>query len=626
MGRGNRIVTASALATLVSAQHAKRKSNPASALSSDNGSRKKVAVASSSSQGARAPQASSSTSRRWSQNAVDGDTAGRTEVERAKPVDCGLLRFHAGRSLQQQQSGREEMSDGDDDDDDDESFRSSDSDSGTESGTDSDTSLKGAEMEAERQRRIANNQAVIDGLGVPEAVERLRKPKRTRRPRVKGAKASRRSERSTSAGAGPTAGGGDGEGAGGVGSARKKRRIDFPKRFTEFLKKFGYTRRRTAADGDCLFSAALGCVGVIHAEQAEKPDGVATDYTLRLRIAGCETAAAVVEKCDAGMPLWTFDMVDGNKASDQDAYRKELKQGLISLKEPRVYHSKALEYVIWALALLFQREIVVLQLLDNGELCGHFRLYGCRNGKDHVYRLDELQQVLFLEIGTLVLVREGPTEESGHFTYLRTSGGHGEEELSSSDRAALLMRIGAVAAVARTTGSGTGGSKKVRIAPAADCSDDELLPAPALKALNTPPAVQQPAVERSRAAVEAELKAEIAQLQRKLEKTSTELRRVDHELNQAAARSDFHIGGCAPPLRAPFRTVRRPPNVRAWCAANVKRARSVSLALRGSRSKQLQTRKSERGRRESSSPDRFYRRTSGAMRPMPLHYLSGPRK
>ena len=291
MGRGNQIVTQATLAGFVSAQHAKCKSRPASAFSSDNGSRKKVAVASSSRQGARAPQASSSTSGRWSKNAVDDDTADGMEVERAKPDDCGLLRFHAGRSLQQQQSGREEMSDGDDDDDNDELFGSSDSDSGTDAGTDSDTSLKGAAMEAARERRIAKNKAFIDGLGVSEAVERLRTPKRKRKPRAKGAKASRRSERSTPAGAGPTAGGGDGEGAGGVDSARKKRRIDFPKRFTEFEKKFGYTRRSTAADGDCLFSAAMACVGVISPEQAEKPDDVATDYKHRLRIAGCETAA-----------------------------------------------------------------------------------------------------------------------------------------------------------------------------------------------------------------------------------------------------------------------------------------------------------------------------------------------
>ena len=90
-----------------------------------------------------ARQASSSTSDRWSKNAVDDDTADGMEIERAKPDDCGLLRFHAGRSLQQQQSGREEMSDGDDGDDDDELFGSSDSDSGTDAGTDSDTSLKG---------------------------------------------------------------------------------------------------------------------------------------------------------------------------------------------------------------------------------------------------------------------------------------------------------------------------------------------------------------------------------------------------------------------------------------------------------------------------------------------------
>jgi hypothetical protein len=543
MGRGTRLVTPAALANLVSAEHAKHKSNPASAFSSDNGSRKKVAVASSSSQGGRAPHASSSTSRRWSENAVDGDTAGRMEVQRAKPVDCGLLRFHPGRSLQQQQPGREEMSDGDDDDDDDELFGSSDSDSGTESGTDSDTSLKGAEMEAERQRRIAKNQAKLDGLGVLEAVERLRKPKRTRRPRVKGAKASRRSERSTSAGAGPTVGGGDGEGAGGVGSARKKRRIDFPKRFTEFEKKFGYTRRGTAADGDCLFSAALACVGVIRPEQAEKPDDVATDYRRRLRKAGCETAAALVDKCDAGMPLWAFHMLDSNKANDQDAYRKELKQGLVLLKEPRVYHFKALEYVIWALALLFQRVIVVLQLLDNGELCGHFRLYGCRNGKDHAYRLDELEQVL--EIDTMVLVREGPTEESGHFTYLRTSGGHGVEDLSTSDRTAFLSRIGALASVARTTGSG--GSKKVTIAHPSDWDDDEPLPVPALTALNTPRAVQQPAVEPSRAAVEAALNAEIDRLKHELAHKCSQLHRVDHALDQAAATSGIPIGGCAPP-------------------------------------------------------------------------------
>ena len=544
MGRGKHIVTAAALATFVEAQHAKHKSNPASAFSTDNGSRKKVAVASSSSQGARAPHASSSTSRRRSENVVDGDTAGRMEVERAKPVHCGLLRFHPGRSLQQQQSGREEMIDDDDDDDDDESFGSSDSDSGTDAGTDSDTSLKGAEMEAERQRRIAKNQAVIDELGVSDAVERLRRPKRTRRPRVKGAKPSRRSERSTPAGAGPTVGGGDGEGAGGGGSARKKRRIDFPKRFTEFEKKFGYTRHGTAPDGDCLFSAALGCVGVIRPEQAEKPDDVATDYTHRLRIAGCETAAQLVDKCDAGiMPLWNFDMLDSNKANDQDAYRKELKQGLILLKEPRVYIFKALEYVIWALALLFQREIVMLQLLDNGELCGHFRLYGCRNGKNHTYRLDELQQVL--EIDTMVLVREGPTEESGHFTYLRTSGGHGEEDLSTSDRTAFLSRIGALASVARTTGSG--GSKKVTIAHPSDWDDDKPLPAPTLTALNTPRAVQQPAVEPSRAAVEAALNAEIDRLKHELAHKCSQLHRVDHALDQAAATSGIPIGGCAPP-------------------------------------------------------------------------------
>ena len=342
-------------------------------------------------------------------------------------------------------------------------------------------------------------------------------------------------------GAGPTAGGGDGEGAGDGESARKRRRSVVPMRFTDFRKKFGYTHFGTAANGDCLFSSTLGCMGVIRSDQAKNPDDVATEYQRKLRSKGCEMADTLVETCADGMPLWTYQMLHGPNASNQDAYRKTLKHELAMLKEPYVFNFNALEYVIWVLALLVKREIVVLNLLDDGMLCGHFRLYGCRNGKSHSYRLDELEQVL--EIGTLVLVREGPAHSVGHFTYLRTSGGHGEEELSSSERAAFLMRIGALAPVARTSGSG--GSKKVSISPESD--NDEALQAPVLKALNTARTVQeQIAVEPSRAAVEAALRAENAQLQRKLEKKSTELRRVDHELNQAAAGSGIRIGGCAP--------------------------------------------------------------------------------
>ena len=342
-------------------------------------------------------------------------------------------------------------------------------------------------------------------------------------------------------GAGPTAGGGDGEGDGDGESARKRRRSVVPMRFTDFRKKFGYTHFGTAANGDCLFSSTLGCMGVIRSDQAKNPDDVATEYQRKLRSKGCEMADTLVETCADGMPLWTYHMLDGKNASNQDAYRKTLKQELAMLKEPYEFNFNALEYVIWALALLVKREIVVLNLLDDGMLCGHFRLYGCRNGKSHSYRLDELEQVL--EIGTLVLVRQGPAHSVGHFTYLRTSGGHGEEELSSSERAAFLMRIGALAPVPRASGSG--GSKRVSIPLELD--NDEAMQAPVLKALNTARTVQQPAVEPSRAAVEAELRAEIAQLRRKLEKNSTELRRVDHELNQAAARSDIRIGGCAPP-------------------------------------------------------------------------------
>ncbi len=455
-----------------------------------------------------------------------------------------------GKSLHPPQSGPKTISDGGDDDDDgDDGDSYGSSDPGTGSGSDSGAeSLKGAAHEARRREWIHQNNLELDKIGVAGAYEKLRKPKRKRRQREKGARPSRRSERSTAAGAGPTAGGGSGEGAGDGDSAKKRRRSVVPMRFTELREKFGYTHFGAAADGDCLFSSTMGCIGVIRSEQATNPDDVTTEYKRRLRSVGCEMADELVETCADGMPLWTYQMLDGKNASNQDAYRKTLKQELAKLKEPYAFNFNALEYVIWALALLIKREIVVLNLLDDGMLCGHFRLYGCRNGKSHSYRLDELQQVL--EISTLVLVRQGPAHSVGHFTYLRTSGGHGMEDLSSSERVAFLMRIGALAPVPRASGSalGSGGSKRVSIPLELD--NDEALEAPVLKALNTVRTVQQPAVEPSPAAVEAELRAEIAQLRRELEKKSTELRRVDHELNQAAAGSDIRIGGCAPPPRS----------------------------------------------------------------------------
>jgi hypothetical protein len=475
------------------------------------------------------------------------------------------------------------MSDGDDDDDNDELFGSSDSDSGTDAGTDSDTaSLKGAAMEAQRERRIAEQKAMIDSLGMLDAVESLRKAKRTRRQREKGAEPSRRSERSTPAGAGPTTGDGDGEGHESATSKRRKTLADFPRQFGAFLKKFGFVRCDTARDGCCLLSSILGSIGVITAHQAKKPDTITAQYKRTLRSKAYESAKSVVDTWDETMPVWAFHRKSSQDAADAEAYRRKLRRELEQLKEPGAFNYDALEYFTWQLALEVGRPIVILNLQADGKLGTHFKLYACRDDQSHINVLQDLDRVLGLDSdrGPLVLVREGPTKASGHFTYLVNAHG---PDIEAREREQFLFRLGALQPVDRGAVQTSGGGlpnltqKRVRVespprlgsrteggctplSPAGDADgedEEELqLQPPALRTLGIPRVSQPSATEPSREAVEAELCAKIAELTRALQQKSSQLRRVDNALIAAAEASDVQIAiGCAPLLC----TVRRDP-------------------------------------------------------------------
>ena len=399
-------------------------------------------------------------------------------------------------------------------------------------------------------------------------------------------------------GAGPTAGGGDGDGEGveSVRTQRRKAMAEFPRRIAAFLQKFGFVQHSTACDGCCLLSCTLGSMGVLTTDQTKNPDAIATQYKCALRSRACASAANAVDAWDEEMPLWAFHMKNKENGEDPEAYRQRLKQDFTKLQAPGAYSHHGIEYLIWQIALLVGRPIVVLNLKPNGELCDHIRLYGCRDGQSHISMLHELDQILGIDSDRvpLVFVREGSTIASGHFTYV--VGKHGVD-IDTPERTQFLFRLGVLQPVGRralqTSGSEVQNLTQKRVsteqrAQVDSGSDEELVP-PTLTTLSKPRASQPGATELSREAVEAQLHAKIAELTRALQKERSQLRQVDDALIEAAEASDVQIAiGCAPPQCIVRRDL-APPNVGAYCAETrrIGRPRSVSMALRGLHMQQL---------------------------------------
>ncbi len=71
----------------------------------------------------------------------------------------------------------------------------------------------------------------------------------------------------------------------------------------------------------------------------------------------------------------------------------------------------------------------------------------CGDNQSHVNVLQDLELVLGLgsDRGPLVLVREGPTKASGHFTYLVNAHG---PDIDARERTHFLFRLGALQPVA----------------------------------------------------------------------------------------------------------------------------------------------------------------------------------
>jgi hypothetical protein len=296
------------------------------------------------------------------------------------------------------------------------------------------------------------------------------------------------------------------------------------------------------------------------------------------------------------MPLWAFHMKNKENSEDPEAYRQRLKHDFRKLEAPGAYSYHGIEYLIWQIALLVGRPIVVLNLKPNSELCDHIRLYGCRDGQSHINMLHELEQILGIDSDRvpLVFVREGSTIASGHFTYL--VGKHGVD-IDTRERTQFLFRLGALQPVGRgalqTSGSEVQNLTQKRASAEqraqVDSDIDEELVPPTLTTLSKPRASQPGATEPSRDAVEAQLHAKIAELTRALQKERSQLRQVDDALIEAAEASDVQIGiGCAPPQCIVRRDL-APPNVGAYCAETrrIGRPRSVSMALRGLHMQQL---------------------------------------
>jgi hypothetical protein len=294
-------------------------------------------------------------------------------------------------------------------------------------------------------------------------------------------------------------------------------------------------------------------MGVVTTDQANNPDDIATQYKCTLRSRACADAANAVDAWDEKMPLWAFHMKNKENGEDPEAYRQRLKHDFRKLEAPGAYSYHGIEYLIWQIALLVGRPIVVLNLKPNSELCDHIRLYGCRDGQSHINMLHELEQILGIDSDRvpLVFVREGSTIASGHFTYL--VGKHGVD-IDTRERTQFLFRLGALQPVGRgalqTSGSEVQNltqkraSAEQRVQVDSDI-DEELVP-PTLTTLSKPRASQPGATEPSRDAVEAQLHAKIAELTRALQKERTQLRRVDDALEAAAEASDVQMAiGCA---------------------------------------------------------------------------------
>jgi hypothetical protein len=452
---------------------------------------------------------------------------------------------------------------------------------GDGNGDQSGKSLSNAEYrELCEQRKTAVHLAADNVSGASAAAaEYFRRRRRVIKRRPKGVAPTRGSERlaeigrNAPAGSGSTAGDGDGEGHESATRKRRKSLAGFPRQFGAFLKKFGFLQCGTAADGCCLFSSVLGVMGVITAHQANNPDTITTQYKRMLRSKACGSAASAVDTWDETMPVWAFRMKSSQDAANGNAeeYRRTLKSELEQLQKPGAFNFDTLEYVTWQLGLEVGRPIVVLNLQGDGLLGTHFKLYACGDNQSHVNVLQDLELVLGLgsDRGPLVLVREGPTKASGHFTYLVNAHG---PDIEARERAQFLFRLGALQPVARGAvqtsggdlpnltrqrvslepprlGSRTeGGSAPLSHACDVDGEDEDGLPlqAPALRTLGIPRASQPSATEPSREAVEAKLHAEIAELKRALQQKSTQLRRVDDALEAAAEASDVQIAiGCA---------------------------------------------------------------------------------
>ena len=455
---------------------------------------------------------------------------------------------------------------------------------GDGNGDQSGKSLSNAEYrELCEQRKTAVHLAADNVSGASAAAaEYFRRRRRVIKRRPKGVAPTRGSERlaeigrNAPAGSGSTAGDGDGEGHESATRKRRKSLAGFPRQFGAFLKKFGFLQCGTAADGCCLFSSVLGVMGVITAHQANNPDTITTQYKRMLRSKACGSAASAVDTWDETMPVWAFRMKSSQDAANGNAeeYRRTLKSELEQLQKPGAFNFDTLEYVTWQLGLEVGRPIVVLNLQGDGLLGTHFKLYACGDNQSHVNVLQDLELVLGLgsDRGPLVLVREGPTKASGHFTYLVNAHG---PDIEARERAQFLFRLGALQPVARGAVQTSGGDlpnltrQRVSLEPprlgsrteggsaplshACDVDgedDDDLpLPAPVLRTLGIPRASQPSATELSREAVEAELHAkiaEIAELKRALQQKSTQLRRVDDALEAAAEASDVQIAiGCA---------------------------------------------------------------------------------
>ena len=479
---------------------------------------------------------------------------------------------------------------------------------GDGNGDQSGKSLSNAEYrELCEQRKTAVHLAADNVSGASAAAaEYFRRPRRVIKRRPKGVAPTRGSERlaeigrNAPAGSGSTAGDGDGDGEGHESATRKRRKAlaDFPRQFGAFLKKFAFKQCGTAADGCCLFSAVLGVMGVITAHQANNPDTITTQYKRTLRSKVCGSAASAVDMWDETMPVWAFRMKNSQDAAHGNAeeYRRKLKSELEQLQKPGAFNFDTLEYVTWQLGLEVGRPIVVLNLQGDGLLGTHFKLYACGDNQSHVNVLQDLELVLGLgsDRGPLVLVREGPTKASGHFTYLVNAHG---PDIEARERAQFLFRLGALQPVGRgalqTSGSEFQNLTQKRVSAEqgaqVESDSDEELASPTLTTLSKPRASQPGATEPSREAVEAELNAKIAELTRALQKERTHLRQVDDALIEAAEASDVQIAiGCAPP-QCIVRIDLAPPNVGAYCAETrrIGRPRSVSMALRGLHMRQL---------------------------------------